>query len=55
MRFSGGGWGVELLVAPCVPLQRSFENGKTIGETNLIMNFGLETLNCKEMDAYMIK
>ena len=31
MRFSCDNWGVESWIAPCILLQRIFENGKIIG------------------------
>ena len=51
MRPSGDGWDVELWIAPCIPLHCIFGNSKMSGVRNLITNFGLSSLNYKEMDA----
>ena len=41
MRFSSGGWGVELYIILCVPLRRIFRYGKIAGGSNLFVDFEL--------------
>ena len=41
MRFFGDGWGIEIRIAPYIPLRRIFINGKITGARNLITNFRL--------------